>query len=75
MVTSTFPQLYADILDGAYNFINPSSNSAAVRAALAPTISNTATTDLESVSLTASRHLWRMAGWTQCTRPGCQFPA
>ncbi|MBU6403156.1 MAG: TonB-dependent receptor [Proteobacteria bacterium] len=57
-----FDQLYADILDGAYSFINPSSNSAAVRAALAPTISNTATTDLESVSLTASRHLWRMAG-------------
>ena len=57
-----YPQLLSDIQSGAYSFINPASNSAAVLAALSPTISNTATTDLEDASITASRHLWRMPG-------------
>ena len=57
-----YPQLLSDIQSGAYSFINPTSNSAAVLAALSPTISNTATTDLEDASITASRHLWRMPG-------------
>ena len=57
-----YPTLLSDIQTGAYNFVNPASNSPAVLAALAPTISNTATTDLQEASLTVSHHLWRMDG-------------
>lgn len=56
------PTLMNDIQTGAYSFINPASNSPAVLAALAPPISNTATTDLQEASLTVSHHLWRMDG-------------
>ena len=56
------PTLMNDIQTGAYSFVNPASNSPAVLAALAPPISNTATTDLQEASLTVSHHLWRMAG-------------
>ena len=68
-----FPTLYNDILNGTYSFINPASNSAAVRAALSPPISNTATTDLEDVSLTASRHLWRLPGGRSAIGLGVSF--
>ncbi len=54
--------LLSDIQTGAYSFVNPASNSPAVLAALAPTLSNTATTDLQEFSLTASHHLWRLPG-------------
>ena len=57
-----YPTLINDIQTGAYSFINPASNSPAVLAALAPPISNTATTDLQEASLTVSHHLWRMDG-------------
>jgi iron complex outermembrane receptor protein len=55
-------QLESDIESGAYSFINPASNSPAVLAALSPTLSNTATTDMDELSFTASRHLFRLAG-------------
>ncbi len=56
------PTLLSDIQTGAYSFVNPASNSPAVLAALAPPISNTATTDLQEASLTVSHHLWRLPG-------------
>ena len=56
------PTLMNDIQTGAYSFVNPASNSPAVLAALSPAISNTATTDLQEFSLTASHHLWRLPG-------------
>ncbi len=56
------PTLMNDIQTGAYSFVNPASNSPAVLAALAPPISNTATTDLQEASLTVSHHLWHMGG-------------
>ncbi len=57
-----YPTLLNDIQTGAYSFVNPASNSPAVLAALSPAISNTATTDLQEFSLTASHHLWRLPG-------------
>ncbi len=58
-----YDQLFQDIQDGAYSFINPASNSPAVLAALAPPDSSQDATDLESANLTASRSdLWRLPG-------------
>ncbi|MBW8073881.1 TonB-dependent receptor [Metallibacterium scheffleri] len=56
------PTLLNDVQTGADSFTNPASNSPAVLAALAPPISNTATTDLQEASLTVSHHLWRLPG-------------
>ena len=55
-------QLESDVQTGAYNFVNPASNSPATLAALSPTLASTATTDLAEFSISASRHLWRMPG-------------
>ena len=57
-----YNQLIADINDGSYSFINPSSNSKAVRAALAPPLKKTSTTDLDTINLSASRDLFDLPG-------------
>ena len=56
------PTLLNDIQTGAYSFVDPASNTPAVLAALAPPISNTATTDLQEASLTVSHRLWKLEG-------------
>ena len=57
-----FPQLMSDITNGTYNFIDPSQNSAALRAALAPTLSKTSTSDMDSIDFRVNRPLMRLGG-------------
>jgi iron complex outermembrane receptor protein len=54
--------LLSDVADGAYSFIDPASNSAAVRAALSPVLTKTSTTDLDSLDLRATRPLFDLPG-------------
>jgi iron complex outermembrane recepter protein len=57
-----FPQLISDIENGTYSFINPDSNSAAVRQALAPALVKTSTTDLDSLDVSVTHDLLHLAG-------------
>ena len=57
-----FHQLISDINDGSYSFVDPASNSAAVRAALAPTLSKRSTSDMDSIDLRVNRPLLRLEG-------------
>ncbi len=57
-----FNQLIADIRDGSYDFINPSNNSAAVRAALAPPLTKVSTTDMDSIDVRLTRPLFSLPG-------------
>ena len=54
--------LQADISDGAYSFVNPASNTAAVINGLAPALEKTSTTDLDSLDLHATRDLYQLPG-------------
>ena len=56
------PQLISDVATGAYNFVDPASNSAAVRNALAPTLQKVSTTDLDSFDFSATRAIWTLPG-------------
>jgi iron complex outermembrane receptor protein len=67
------PQLISDVQTGAYSFINPSSNSAAVRAALAPNLYKTSTSDLDSIDFSATRKLWELPGGPLSFGFGGQF--
>jgi iron complex outermembrane receptor protein len=58
----SYPQLIADVRNGTYNFVDPSNNSPAVRAALAPDLSVTATSDMDSIDLRADRPLFDLPG-------------
>jgi iron complex outermembrane receptor protein len=57
-----YNQLIADINDGAYSFINPASNSAAVRQAIAPSLKKTSTTDEDMVQVIGDRDLMDLPG-------------
>jgi iron complex outermembrane receptor protein len=57
-----YPQLISDIENGTYNFIDPSANSAATREALAPPLTKTSTSDLDSVDISASHNLFQLPG-------------
>jgi iron complex outermembrane receptor protein len=57
-----YNQLLADIADGSYSFINPDSNSASVRQALAPNLVKTSTTDLDTINFQATRSLMDLEG-------------
>lgn len=61
------------VADGTYNFVNPSANSAAVRASLAPGYNKTSTTDMDSLDLNASRSLWDLPGGSMGLAVGAQF--
>ena len=50
------------INNGTYNFANPSSNSSAIRATLAPGYAKTSTSDLDSLDFNASRSLFDLPG-------------
>jgi iron complex outermembrane receptor protein len=67
------PTLVSDVESGAYNFIDPASNSAAVRAALAPTLRKTSTYDLDSFDVSATRKLWTLPGGPLSLALGGQF--
>jgi iron complex outermembrane receptor protein len=57
-----YTQLISDVRDGSYNFLDPSKNSASTRAALAPALVKTSTTDMDSADLRASRDVFKLAG-------------
>jgi iron complex outermembrane receptor protein len=69
----SYQGLLAAIANGTYNFANPSANSAAVRASLAPGYNKTSTTDMDSLDLTANRVLWDMSGGSAGLAVGAQF--
>jgi iron complex outermembrane receptor protein len=57
-----YNQLVSDVTNGTYNFIDPSANSAAVLGALAPTVTEHDTSDMDAIVLRASRDLARFPG-------------
>jgi iron complex outermembrane receptor protein len=57
-----FAALNTDIATGAYSFVDPASNTAAVRAALSPHLSKVSTTDLDAVNFFATHPLWQLPG-------------
>lgn len=65
--------LLAAVANGSYNFANPSSNSAAVRASLAPGYNKTSTTDLDSLDLSANRMLLDLPGGAMGLAVGAQL--
>jgi iron complex outermembrane receptor protein len=68
-----YNQLTADIADGAYNFVNPSSNSAAVRAALSPVDAKVSTTDMDAINFQATHGLYELPGGTLNLAVGASF--
>jgi iron complex outermembrane recepter protein len=52
----------AAVTSGAYNFVNPQLNTPAVRAAIAPTLAKTSTTDLDSLDFKVTRDLFQLPG-------------
>lgn len=68
-----FNQLLTDIRTGAYSFVNPASNSQAVRTALSPTISKTSTTDMDVLDFSANRDLGSLAGGPLSLALGAQW--
>jgi iron complex outermembrane recepter protein len=56
------PALEAAVNNGTYNFINPASNTNAERAALAPDLIKTSTTDMDSIDLKATHDLFQLPG-------------
>ena len=57
-----YNQLLSDVADGTYNFVDPSANSQATRAALSPPANKMSTTDLDQAVLRATRDLWALPG-------------
>jgi iron complex outermembrane receptor protein len=57
-----YHQLIADVTNGTYNFVDPSQNSPAVRAALSQTLSKTSTSDMDSIDLRVNRPLMDLSG-------------
>jgi iron complex outermembrane receptor protein len=57
-----YNQLIADVTNGTYNFVDPSQNSPAVRAALSQTLSKTSTSDMDSIDLRVNRSLMELRG-------------
>ena len=68
---------YAALLNAVnnstYNFANPSANTAAERAALAPGYAKTSTSDLDTLDLSANRELFDLPGGTAGLAVGTQF--
>ena len=57
-----FNQLISDVTNGTYNFVDPSQNSPAVRAALTQTLSKTSTSDMDSIDFRVNRPLFNLSG-------------
>lgn len=58
----SYAALVKAIANNTYNFADPSANTAAERAALAPGYSKTSTSDLDSLDLSANRELFDLPG-------------
>ncbi|HVI55708.1 MAG TPA: TonB-dependent receptor [Luteibacter sp.] len=58
---------------GSYNFLNPASNGAAVRNALAPGYDKTSTSDLDALDLAANRTLFDLPGGALGMAAGIQL--
>jgi iron complex outermembrane receptor protein len=65
--------LVSAVANGTYNFLNPSANTPAERAALAPGYSKTSTSDMDSIDLSANRELWDLPGGPLGLAVGAQF--
>jgi iron complex outermembrane receptor protein len=57
-----YTQLITDITNGSYNFVDPSQNSASVRAAIAQNLSKVSTSDMDSIDFRVSRPILQLAG-------------
>ncbi|TCV94535.1 iron complex outermembrane receptor protein [Luteibacter rhizovicinus] len=57
-----YNQLISAVTNGTYNFLNPSANSQALIAALAPPLKKTSTSDLQSIDFRLSRSLMDLKG-------------
>jgi iron complex outermembrane receptor protein len=69
----TYAGLINAVNTGSYNFLNPSSNSAAVRNALAPGYNKTSTSDLDAIDLAANRTLFDLPGGALGMAAGIQL--
>ena len=58
----SFSGLMKAITNGTYSFINPSSNSGAVRDQVAPPLAKSSTTDMDSLDLRVTRGLFKLPG-------------
>jgi iron complex outermembrane receptor protein len=56
------PALLSAVTNGTYNFVNPSLNTTAQRAAIAPDLIKTSTTDMDSLDFRATRDLVSLPG-------------
>ncbi len=56
------PALLAAVTSGTYNFVTPSSNTAAIRKTITPDLIKTSTTDLDSLDFKATRELFPLPG-------------
>jgi iron complex outermembrane receptor protein len=68
-----FPQLEADINDGAYNFLDPSKNTNAVRYALSPVMSSDSTSNETSLDASATREVFDLPGGAAQIGVGGQY--
>jgi iron complex outermembrane receptor protein len=57
-----YNQLIRDVTNGTYNFVDPSQNSAATRAALAQTLTKTSTSDMDSLDFRVNRSVFDLPG-------------
>ena len=58
----SYNALLGAVKNGTYNFLDPSKNSQAVRDALAPALTKTSTSDLDSINVVASREVFNLPG-------------
>ena len=58
----SYSALLNAIQNGTYSFINPASNSAAVRNSLSPGVFKTSTTDMDSIDLKLNREIGKLEG-------------
>lgn len=69
----SYAALVNAVANGSYNFANPSANSAATRALLAPGYEKTSTADLDSLALSANREVFALPGGSAGLAVGAQF--
>jgi iron complex outermembrane receptor protein len=67
-----YDQLISDVADGSYNFLDPSANSHATLEALAPALTKTSTTDLDSFDFTANHDVFDLPGGTAALAVGVE---
>ena len=68
-----YAQLLTDVNSGAYSFINPSTNTQAVRSALSPNLTSMSTNDEDSLDLSAYRNVFDLPGGPASLGLGLQY--